>query len=135
MEKGTYHYTARVAAKPVQLSLLPGAALRKLVASDQTITQSLVHLLADRTTVFGDRIVGQAYDSVRRRLALLLCELHERYHPEDILLSRNELAQMVGSTKESISRSLTDFKVEGFITTKGRRIAVLNTEALREIEV
>jgi len=131
MEEDTFHYTARVASTRAECRLLPAERLTELVKSDQEITSNLVHMLANRMVVYGDRLVLQAYDSVRRRTALIICQLQEKTPDDHIRLKRKELAAMVGSTKESVSRALSDFRREGLISVEGRKIMVLDTAGLR----
>jgi CRP-like cAMP-binding protein len=109
--------------------------LVKLLNTDRTVIEALMRLMAGRVVIRGDRLVNQAYDSVRRRTALVLCDLHEKYEGEAIELSREELAQMVGSTKESIIRSLSDFKQDGLLRSEGKRLILQDVEGLRGLLV
>lgn len=49
----------------------------------------------------------------------------------DIQLSREELANMVGTATESLIRMLGEFKKEGIISTTGKNIEILNTQMLK----
>ncbi len=135
LEREPFYYTARAASGPTECSLLPLEELLKMINTDRTVTEALMHLLAGRVVEKGHRLVNQAYDSVRRRTALILCDLWEKYTPEPIELSRDELAQMVGTTKESVIRALSDFKRDGLIETRGRQIFVAKPETLRGLLV
>lgn len=134
LEKVVYHYTAR-AATDVECQLLPSKALMDLINTDRSVTEALMHLLAGRVMEHSERLVHQAYDSVRRRTALIVCDLHEKYEGKPIELSRDELAQMVGTTKESVIRALSDFKREGLLVTEGKTIQVKEPQALRGLLV
>ncbi len=134
LEKTTYHYTAR-AASQVECQLLPTQNLLDLINTDRSVTEALMHLLAGRLMEHSERLVHQAYDSVRRRTALIVCDLHEKYAGKPIELSRDELAQMVGTTKESVIRALSDFRREGLLTTEGKTIQVKEPKVLRGLLV
>ncbi len=134
LEKVAYHYTAK-AATDVTCQLLPSNTLLELINTDRSVTEALMHLLAGRVMEHSERLVHQAYDSVRRRTALIVCDLHEKYEGKPIELSRDELAQMVGTTKESVIRALSDFKREGLLTTEGKTIQVKEPQALRGLLV
>jgi CRP/FNR family transcriptional regulator len=78
-----------------------------------------------------------AQQSVRQRLALTLLMLKDTYGLEqqesgevEINLSREDLANIVGTATESLIRLLNDFKREGFIETAGRKIRVLQPKSL-----
>ena len=135
MEEDTFHYTARVASKKMECRALAGHRLLALAHSDLNISDNLLHMLAHRMVLYGDRLVLQAYDSVRRRTALVLCELQDKNPGRPINLRRRELAEMVGSTKESVSRSLSDFRREQLIEVNGREIRVLDAEGLKGLLV
>lgn len=134
LENAHYHYSAR-AMSEVTCQLLPAKALLDLINTDRSVTEALMRLLAGRVVEHSERLVHQAYDSVRRRTALVVCDLHEKYGAQAIGLSRDELAQMVGSTKESVIRALSDFKREGLLSTEGKSIVVHDVEALRSLLV
>ena len=90
-------------------------------------------VLVNGLTLFGQR-------SVRERLALQLVVLREKYKINfesgmlvEINLSRDDLASLVGTVRENVVRILTEFKLEGILKTKGRKIIVLNVNKLVEI--
>lgn len=74
--------------------------------------------------------------SVRERLAEALLLLKERYGLEEndhllkVTLTREEMASMIGSTTETVIRTLNDFRKEGIINFLGRKIAFENLELL-----
>jgi len=131
LENAAYHYSARVSAGDARCQLLPKESLLKLLNSERTVSEALMHTLANRVVRNSERLVNQAYDSVRRRTALVLCDLWQKYQDEPIELSRDELAQMVGTTKESVIRALSDFKRDGLLRLDGRAIVLLKPDALR----
>lgn len=135
LERTPFHYTAKVAAQDAVIQSLPVDKLLKLLNTDRSITEALMRLLAGREVKNSARLVNQAYDSVRRRTALILCDLYEKYEGATIELSREELAQMVGSTKESVIRALSDFKRDGLVAAKGSELTILDAGRLRGLLV
>lgn len=135
LERSPFHYSAKVSSGGTVLQSLAIDKLVKLLNTDRSVTEALMRLLAGRVVAHGERLVNQAYDSVRRRTALVLCDLHEKYKGEAIELSREELAQMVGSTKESVIRSLSDFKKDGLLTAEGKQLVIQDLESLRGLLV
>ncbi len=135
LERAPYHYTARAASGPVTCRLLPAPALLQLLNTDRSVSEAFMHLLAGRSLRESEHLVNQAYDSVRRRTALVLCDLREHHGGEPIVLSREELAQMVGSTKESVTRALSDFRREKLVATEGKGIRIIAPAELRNLLV
>lgn len=79
-----------------------------------------------------------AQRSLRERLALYLIILQERYFDPDsgqsiILLPREDLANVIGTTRESLGRILKDFKEEQLIKINKRAIEIENQSALLKI--
>ncbi|PHI19729.1 transcriptional regulator [Lewinellaceae bacterium SD302] len=131
LERGGYHYRAKLAGdNGGSCQLLSKEKLFQLLNEDRNVSEAIIQLMASRLVAHGDKLAHQAYDSVRRRTALILCDLHEKYQNAPIELSREELAQMVGTTKESVTRSISDFKKEGLLTTEGRAIRLIDPTAL-----
>lgn len=135
LERAPFHYTAKAGSGPAVLQTLATDKLLKLLNTDRNVTEALMHLMANRVVAHSERLVLQAYDSVRRRTALVLCDLHEKYAGASIELSREELAQMVGSTKESVIRALSDFKREGLVVVEGKGLRLKDVEGLRGLLV
>jgi len=80
-----------------------------------------------------------AHMSVRERLALTLLILSEKFRRKDksdlveIVLSREDLANMVGTATETLVRLLQEFKKEEIIGINGKKITVLKTKTLIEM--
>lgn len=74
---------------------------------------------------------------VRERMAIALIVLREKFkcgteedQPVVINVSREDIASMVGTTRENVVRILRQFKDEKIVETKGRKICVLNIHGL-----
>jgi CRP-like cAMP-binding protein len=53
--------------------------------------------------------------------------------PVEINMSRDDLASLVGTARENVIRVLSDFKDEGIVETKGRKIIVKDVNKLISI--
>lgn len=84
-------------------------------------------------------LANHAHRTVKERLALLLLNLEELGGKNldtdelNITLSRDDMANMVGTAAESCIRILSDFKKEKLIKTTGRKIAILDHAGLKHI--
>lgn len=90
------------------------------------IMQELSKELGDRA-VF---ITNMAQKSVRERLAFSLLILGDIYGEEEINLTREDLANFVGTATETLIRLLKDFKDEGMIEIHTRKIEIINKQKL-----
>ena len=74
------------------------------------------------------------YDSVRRKTAAAILTLHQTGAFENgIEISRSDLASFLGIAKETLTRTLTDFKEEQLISTHKNEIVVIDKEKLQKV--
>ena len=84
-------------------------------------------------------IVDMAQKTVKQRLAEMLLNLNEKFgHDRDdvlnIHLSREDIANIIGTATESAIRLLSEFKREEIIFLKGKNISLLNIPKLKKID-
>jgi len=85
-----------------------------------------------------DYITDIAQKSVRERLAEVLLLLKESFDLDhqntlQISLTREELANTVGTATESVIRLLSEFKQDKLIELDGRRIKFINIPGLQKV--
>lgn len=93
-------------------------------------------LIQELSKELGERaifITNLAQKTVRERLAYSLMILADVYGDEPINLSREDLANFVGTATETLIRLLKDLKEEGFIDTQTRKIFILKKEELIQL--
>ncbi len=83
-----------------------------------------------------EKLLLQAFGSVRMKLAATLVELHHFYAEKEkavIPVAREDLASMAGTAKETIIRCLSEFKEEGLVTIQGSDIIISSVQKLAEL--
>lgn len=94
------------------------------------------NVMRDLSKELGDRtvlITNMSQKPVRDRLAFSLVLLNNIYKKEMINLSREDLANFVGTATETLIRLLKDFKEEGLIETHVRKIEIKELDKLIQI--
>ena len=123
-----------------EIAFIPAKDFLLAIEQSHLLSQKLLQNLSHEFGVFinSTRILAQY--SVRERTAITLLVLNEKYkmhQPKnmtvEINLSRNDLASIVGTVKETLVRILHDFKEEGIIESRGRSILIKNPKALEKI--
>ena len=115
-----------------ELIYIPKSDFEQLLMANAEVSRYFIQLLAGRVNEREVQLMGMAYNSLRRRVADTLLHLHQQQPDELIQLSRDDLAAMVGTAKESLIRTLTEFKQDGLIEqVGGTGIRVLQPEKLR----
>jgi CRP/FNR family transcriptional regulator, polysaccharide utilization system transcription regulator len=118
---------------------VPKSDFLHIIETNAQFASSLMKLLSKALGEAEDRLLHLAYKPVRERLAEALLLLQRTFQkptdalPFDIAISREDLASLIGTAKETTIRLLSDFKEEGILTTKGSHITLLKPEKLLEI--
>jgi CRP/FNR family transcriptional regulator, polysaccharide utilization system transcription regulator len=100
------------------------------------LSLKMLQLLTHELRTAETRMVDLAQKSVRERLAEALLILEETFGYEEntkilnVTLTREEIANIVGTATESIIRLLSEFKKDGVIELAGRKISVMNRREL-----
>lgn len=118
----------------VELVVIPQPDFIALITFNQEISAGFIRMLANNISEKEDRLLGLAYNSVRARTASALFSLHTKMQPEGIIkVSRDNLAGLVGTSPESLIRTLSDFKTEKVIETDGKEIKITDVNKLERI--
>jgi CRP-like cAMP-binding protein len=129
--------TAKVIEDAI-LCFIPSEILFDLVKSNIEFTMEIMQRTAKELGDSNKFLVDMAQKNVRERLASILIMLAENFELDDdkilqITLTREELANIVGTATESVIRLLSEFKQDGLIDLKGRKIIIKDLEQLEEI--
>jgi CheY-like chemotaxis protein len=125
-----------VAMEDAMVTFVPKQDFERLLLSDKDVSASFIKLLAGNVLDREKSLLNLAYNTVRKRVAEALVKLYDKYvkehqHTLEIVVSRDELASIVGTATESVIRILSEFKNDGIILSKGSTITILNIDELR----
>ena len=123
-----------------RVAFIPKEDFLQVLQRSASLNQRLLKTLSHEFGVLTNALSLFAQKSVRERLALQLVVLREKYKVDfqpgmlvSINMSREDLANLVGTTKENIVRVLTEFKEEGIVETQGRKIIIHDVGGLIKI--
>lgn len=119
----------------VEATLVPGDVFLHLLEADPKLSFAMLQKFAYELGESSNTITFLAQKTVRERLAevLLLLEQKLGTDPEGFIkisLTREEIANLIGTATESAIRLISEFKQDHFIETEGRSIKILNHEKL-----
>ena len=114
---------------------LPGDILINLVKNNGNFSIELMQLTCKELGEANSYITDIAQKTVRERLAEILVHLRDEFGLDNennlgILLTREELANIVGTATESVIRLLSEFKQDNLIELNGRKIKIIDTARL-----
>jgi CRP-like cAMP-binding protein len=133
--EGKPHGESAETIEKSEICFIPKEAFFKLVFSNPHVSKKFIQMLANNLADREGQLVRLAYSSVRKRVADALVTLYRRYgkvgekeFSMDIL--RDDLASLAGTAKETLIRTLADFRGEGLVETDGRTVVVKNYDGL-----
>ena len=130
---GGHHTESAMALEDCELIVLPKEDFQSLLNSSREVSAKFVKMLAGNIASQEEQLLQLAYSSVRKRVANTLVLLHDRYGDTPISMLREDIAALAGTAKETVIRTLTDFRTEKLIEVEDGRISVLKPEKLRSM--
>jgi len=129
--------TAKVIEEAV-LCHIPYQTLLFLIQSNWQFSHHMLQIVCKELREANDYITDIAQKTVRERLAEVLLLLKDSFELDNsntlqISLTREELANIVGTATESVIRLLSEFKQDKLIDLQGRKIKLLDIKALTRI--
>ena len=119
-----------------ELLALPASEVRALLARHPEITVKLVAALVRRLRTANERISRQSFQTVPSRVAGVLSQLVAEESPRGeggevtIRMNQADLAQLAGTSRESVSRFLADLERAGIVRPGRGRVTVLDAPKL-----
>ncbi len=131
--------TLAEALDDTQLCVIYKELFLAMIRRRPEISFRLTKLIGFRLRRIENRVEDLVFRDVPARLAHLLLELSKNYGkatPRGLLLqikiTHQEMANLIGSIRETVSAVLGEFKKEGLITFEGRRLILLRPDLLQK---
>jgi CRP-like cAMP-binding protein len=116
------------------------SALDKLLQTNASVTYQFLRAMINRRRELETKVEQLVFKDVGSKLAELLLHLgseHGLEHKRGLVLglkiTHQEMANLIGSTRETVSLTLSHFKRNGLIQTEGRKVILVDREALRSL--
>lgn len=126
------------AMEDAEITFLPAETFNHLLEADPKLSYAMLQKIAYELGEASKTITFLAQKTVRERLAevLLLLEQKLGTDPEGFIkisLTREEIANLVGTATESAIRLISEFKQDELISVDGRNIRILNHDKLKKL--
>lgn len=119
------------------ICFVPKETFLDIIAKDNNFHRRLISALCQTLGGMEEQLTDASHKTIRERLAFTLVKLCDSYGVEqgggriiDIILSREEIAGLVGTSAEPIIRLLSEFKKDNLIRLDGKKIIVLDEKGL-----
>lgn len=140
LEESSYTDSAET-LEECEIITVPKNDFLTVLHKKQSVAQKFIKMLAGSVSEKEKFLVGMAYNSLRKRIADALVALYHKYKQEQssnidagIQISRDNLASIVGTATESLIRTLSDFKQEGYIEINEGKIFIKDERKLANLK-
>lgn len=131
---GKAHSASVKTEVPTDVLVLSHAEFVRCVAENQTIAVWIMKGLVERLRQSGQKVVSLALMDVYGRVAKVMLDAAKPKGDQDLVISdkmtRQDIAKMVGASREMVSRVMRDFEDQGFIAIQEDGSIVLNERCL-----
>ncbi|WKS95627.1 Crp/Fnr family transcriptional regulator [Riemerella columbina] len=122
----------------LKVAFVPSEVFLQLLEADSRLSFMMLQKIAYELGESSNTITFLAQKTVRERLAeiLLLLELKIGTDPEGFIkisLTREEIANLIGTATESAIRLISEFKNDHLIEVEGRNIKIINHDKLKKL--
>lgn len=127
-----------VALEDMQVCFIPKAEILGFFNHNNRFSMSVMKTICGDLKEADDIMVNMAQKTVKERLALTLVYLEDNFGKNadgtlKLQLSREEIANMIGTATESCIRLLSEFNKAGWIELVGKKIIVKNRAVLERM--
>lgn len=134
LQEETYTSTA-TAMEESEIYMLPKDDFFDLLYKNAEISKKFIEILSSNLREKEKHLVELAYNSVRKRVAEALVKLSDKFKKQEdtkfsMNVTREDIANMVGTATETVIRTLSDFKESGLIEIKGGNITINDYDKL-----
>jgi CRP/FNR family transcriptional regulator len=118
--------------------LIPGYLLKKAISQDTKVAETIMKQTCEELKQTCNSVLELSQKTVRGRLANLLLKLQALFQlkqeePIPLVLSRMDMARWIGTSQESVSRMINEFKTDGVIDFTKSEIRILDKVKLERI--
>lgn len=131
-EERTYDEIAE-SLEATELTKISKEDFLTLVYENRDVAQQFMKMISETLSSKEQDLMLMAYSSVRKRVSKKLQELLA--DEDEITLLRTDLAKLTGTTKESLTRTLTEFKNSNIIKTEGKKIILIDRKKLQQMDL
>jgi CRP-like cAMP-binding protein len=113
-------------------------AVDAILQANVVVAYPFVRSVVQRRRDLEQKVEQLIFKDVVSKLAELLIKLGSEYGVENkkglilsLKITHQEMANLIGSTRETVSLTLSTFKRKGYITTEGRKVILADRDGLR----
>jgi CRP-like cAMP-binding protein len=140
LENKSYEDSAEV-LEDAEVAVFPKEEFLDALYKDLEVAGKFIRLIALNVKEKEERLLSLAYGSLRKRVAKGLLDIHVKFAANSrtgssrvpLSITREDIAQYIGTATESLIRTLSDFKAEKLIDIQEGKIHILDLQKLQHL--
>src|SRR6516162_1056803 len=124
-------HTFAEAAEDSLICVMSRADIERLMRQRSEVALRMIEVLSRRLALCEARLEEMAYRSVPARIAAVLLRLSQGQNGEVVSITHQELGDMIGALRESVTKVLDDFQREGLVELGRGRIILRDVAGLQ----
>jgi len=127
-----------VAVNDMEVCFIPKEAIVNTLHKNPDFTFEVLRLMAHDLREADDVIVNMSQKTVKQRIAEAFLYLKKNYGEDqngflNLTLSREDIANVVGTATESCIRIISEFKKKGMLKSSGKKLGIADEKKLQDL--
>lgn len=127
-----------IAVSDMEVCFIPKEGIVNTLNTNPNFTLEVLRHMAHDLKEADDVIVNMSQKTVKQRIAQAFLYLKTNFGEDQdgfltLTLSREDIANVVGTATESCIRIISEFKKKGFLKTSGKKIGIADEKALQDM--
>ena len=127
-----------VAVNDMEVCFIPKEAIVNTLHTNTDFTYEVLRHMAHDLKEADDVIVNMSQKTVKQRIAEAFLYLRNNYGEDEegylsLTLSREDIANVVGTATESCIRIISEFKKKGYLKSSGKKLGIADLKGLQDL--
>jgi CRP-like cAMP-binding protein len=130
------HQFSGTAIEPTEILFIDIQVFKDLIKNNGRFAHFIIHTVSLDGLYIFDKLICQTYKQLPGRVADVILYFSENIYQNEsfsIPLTRRELAEFAGTTKESFIRTLTEFKNDKIIELEGSKVTIKSMKIIKTL--
>src|SRR6056297_204638 len=131
----TFSYSAAALEKTI-VQIIDYNVMESVLLNNGQFARALMGSICSDDLLIFKRLISQSQKQLPGRIADIILYFSENiYHSKQFAfpLTRTELAELAGTTKESLIRTLTEFKNDKIIVLEGKKVEIVSEDIIKTL--
>jgi len=124
-------HTFAEATEDSLICVMSRADIERLMRERSEVALRMIEVLGRRLALCEARLEEMAYRSVPARIAAVLMRLSQGQHGEVVSITHQELGDMIGALRESVTKVLDEFQRDGLVELSRGRVTLRDVAGLQ----